>query len=447
MKFSHNLFFALALLCAARPALAQQELLLHQSDRLWHRNSLNPAFFPDDKRIAIGLPGFSLDAAHSGDVTYNDLFRREGDRTVIDFGPAIDKLEPENRVFFDQRTATASVGFKLPGGLIVMAGHAFRLHGVITYPQELPEVIWGGNAQFIGETINIAPAADIMDWNEWSAGVAKSFGIVSVGVRAKYLAGISSIDTDDDHRQATVFTDPDIYQLRIQSDYSFRSSGLISVIDTSGLGFRVGLTDFDRKIFTQNSGFAFDLGIEAKVTDKLRLSASVLDLGGTIRWKEEAYRFRSNGTFEYNGIDFPGSDLLTGGDSISFSNKLDTLNDIFQFVRTSEEFSTKIPVRFYVGGSFQLNSAWRFGAAVFHQQATDRSATAVGANVHWSILRWLTIGALYNGNGRSAANLGFALELTPGPVQIYLLSDNAFSAFSLKSKAAVNLRFGASVVL
>ncbi|MCY7327894.1 MAG: DUF5723 family protein, partial [Saprospiraceae bacterium] len=103
---------------------AQQELMLQTLPDLWHATSINPALFPANKRIAIGLPAYSLDASHSGDITYNDLLRKAGDRNVIDFGQVIDKLEPENTLHFDQRIETFSFGLRLPGNWSIQAGHA-----------------------------------------------------------------------------------------------------------------------------------------------------------------------------------------------------------------------------------------------------------------------------------------------------------------------------------
>ena len=62
--------------------------------------------------------------------------------------------------------------------------------------------------------------------------------------------------------------------------------------------------------------------------------------------------------------------------------------------------------------------------------------------MRWLPLRWLSLGAMYSVNDRSAANLGFHLAVTPGPVQFYFLSDNLLNAFTLKSSSAANLRAG-----
>ncbi|MEO6037548.1 MAG: DUF5723 family protein [Saprospiraceae bacterium] len=425
---------------------AQQELMLQTLPDVWPSTSINPAFFPKDKRIAIGLPGYSLDASHSGKLTYNDLLRKDGDRTVIDFGNAIDKLEPENTLYFDQRIETVSLGIQLPRNWSIQASHANRLTGLAVYPKSLPELLWNGNAPYINQTVDFGFQARVFDWNEWSVGLAKHFNKVSVGARLKYLTGVSSLITDNDHHSATVFTNPDIYQLEIATDYGFHSSALISAIDTSGRGFKVDIADLKGKAFSSNTGVSVDLGVQIRATERLTLSASVLDWGGKIKWKEDANYFRSNGQFNYEGVTFPGADIINGSDSLTFDQKLDTLNDIFQFKKTAEEFSTKLPERIYIGATFQLTEKWILGLSGFAQNSDNRRVGGLGVSMRWMPVRWVSLGAMYSFNKRSAANLGFHVVFKPGPVQIYFMSDNLANAFTLKSSPAVNLRTGVSLV-
>ncbi len=425
---------------------AQQELMLQTLPDLWHATSINPAFFPENKRFVIGLPAYSLDASHSGDITYNDLLRKEGDQNVIDFGQVIDKLDPENTLYFDQRIETVSLGLRLPGNWSIQAGHANRLTGLAVYPKSLAEVLWNGNGPYIGEKVDFGFQARVFDWNEWSVGLAKHFNKVSVSARLKYLTGVTSLITDNDHHKATIYTDPDIYQLQIETDYGFHSSSLISAIDTSDLGFKVDIADLKGKAFSKNTGVSVDLGAQVRVNEKLTLSISVLDWGGKIKWKENANYFRSNGSFTYEGVTFPGADIINGSDSLDFDQKLDTLNDIFQFQKSAQEFTTKLPERIYIGGTFQLTEKWGLGVSAFAQNSDNRRVGGLGASVRWLPVRWLSLGAMYSVNRRSAANLGFHLVVKPGPVQFYFLSDNLANAFSLKSSPAVNLRTGLSLV-
>lgn len=426
---------------------AQQELMLHAMPEIWHSTSTNPAFFPEDKTFVIGLPGIGLDAAHSGNITYNDIFIKEADRTRINFSSALNQLDPLNTVTFDQRIETVSLGLRLPGKFWLQAGHANRLSGSVTYPKTLPAMIWDGNAQYIGQTVNIALQSDISNWNEWSVGLAKQLGKLQLGFRAKLLTGTGSLLTDNNRQTANVTTSDDIYQLTLETNYAFYSSSLISAFDTSGYGFDIKVGELGGKVFSTNTGYGFDLGAQYQINDRITVDLSLLDLGGKITWKENANYFASEGKYQYDGVTLPGSDIINGSDSLDFSTKLDTLNDIFKFQKTAQEFETSLPFRGYLGGRYALTKRLMLGLSLFMQKRSEEKATtAVGASIRWMPIKMLSLGAMYSINDRSAANLGFHIGIKPGPVQVYFASDNIINAFSLKSNPAVNLRAGLALV-
>jgi len=436
----------LALFCSIQIS-AQQELMLHALPDVWHSTSTNPAFFPEGKKFILGLPGIGLDGAHSGDVSYRDVFIKDGDRTVIDFSKVISKLDFTNEAHFDQRTEIINLGIRLPGKIMLQAGYANRLSGVLVYPKALPELLWNGNGPYIGETLNIGLEADIADWNEWSVGLAKQFGPLSIGVRGKLLTGVSSLLTDPNHISASVYTSPDIYQLSLHTDYGFHSASIIEAIDTSNLGFDLKLADLKRKAFSKNTGTAFDIGLKFKVNDRITLDASVLDLGAKIKWDTKANYFLSQGDYTYDGQTFPGTDIINGIDSLGFDLALDTLNDIFKFNKTPGEYTTKLPLRGYLGGSFMLSKKWIFGmSAYFTHRDGAKNTFAIGGSARWSPMKWLSLGAMYSVNRRNAANLGMHVVLKPGPVQVYFASDNILNAFSVKNSPAVNLRAGIALM-
>ena len=81
-----------------------------------------------------------------------------------------------------------------------------------------------------------------------------------------------------------------------------------------------------------------------------------------------------------------------------------------------------------------------------HQNSENRSATSVGVSAHWSPLKWLTVGGMYGVNDRSAANIGLSIVVKPGPLQLFVLSDNVLNAVTPYGSAAVNFRFGGALV-
>jgi len=432
-----------------QPVFAQQELLLHSSPEIWHSNATNPAFFPDEKKFVLGLPGQALDASHSGTITYGDVFINNGDKTLVDFGGIIDKLDPSNKIQFDQRTETVSLGVRLPFKLALQAGHAIRFSGAAVYPKSLPQLLWNGNGPYIGEELAIAPSANLARFNEWSLGLSRKLGVVNVGARIKYLTGTNALSTDPVHSSASIYTSPDIYQLTLNTDYAFHSSSIITAFDTSGYGFDLQFADFKSVAFTQNTGLAFDLGLHAKIGDRLSLDASVLDIGGRITWDTDSDYYISQGSYTYEGQVFPGVDIVNGADNLDFETKLDSLNDIFKFNRTDASFETELPLRAYTGVSLDLTKKLALGVSGYlsDRPGVDNDTYALGASARYQIIKPLSVAAMMSINQRKAANLGLQIFLRPGPVQLYFTSDNLLSAFNPANNPAVNFRFGAALAL
>lgn len=423
---------------------AQQELYLYQSPDIFQSTALNPAF-THTKKLAIGLPGLLVDAYHSGDIRYSDVFATENGHRVIDFGSLINKLDPENEVNYRQSIETFRVGFNLPtAGIAIFAGHSIHIAGMGTYPKSLAQILWQGNAQFIDSTVQIGPGANLSVWNELSAGASKKMGRFTVGARLKYLSGAAAVKTDKHF--ASIHTDGDIYQLTLNTDYEFHSAAVVSAIDTIGLGYDIDLQKIKYgQLFSKNSGFALDLGVQAKLNEKLTISASVVDLGAKIKWKENANRFNSQGAYTYSGLVLPGESLLNAGDSISLEGKLDTLNDIFNFHKTAETFTTKLPMRIFAGATYKITTKITGGVSFMLEEYDGNKTFAAGVNAQWSPLKWLTVGSLIATNSRKPFNMGLQLVLKPGPLQLFLISDNILNSVTPYASSDVNFRLGASL--
>ena len=421
--------------------------MLSSLSDLWHSNNINPAFYPKDKRFFIGLPAYSIDVAHSGDITYGDIFRDEGDRTVIDLDNVIEKLDPQNDVYFDQRIETVSLGFRSRNNKWgLQFGHAIFTSGWAQYPKALAEFLWYGNGPYVGETLTIGPKTEVFDWHEWNVGISRQIGKVNVAARFKYLTGVNALKTDENRTLMSIYTDPDIYQLSLKTDYVFYSSSIVDAIDTAGFGYDFSTNSFGGKPSVDNGGYAFDLGFDAQLSEKLSIYASALNLGGTITWKKEAATYTSQNEYLYEGAEIPGIDIINGSDSLDFDAQIDTLNDIFQFAKEAgTEFKTNLPLRIFGGASFKITPKWTLGFNAMYQSLNSRTNTALGISARWQVIDWISLGAMYSANSHSAANLGFHVIFQPGPFQVYVLTDNMLNGFSVRSAPAVNLRIGASL--
>jgi hypothetical protein len=426
--------------------VAQQELVLSTQPNVVSSSQINPAYFPEGKKVYIGLPGLSFDAWHSGKITYKDIFQNSGGKRTINLDQLINKLNDQNTLGFYQRTETVAVGFKVAKHFTVMGHHAIRTQAQIQYPKTAAQLLWQGNAQFIGQKVDISPKINFLGYNELGFGLAYQYQKLNIAVRGKYLSGLGFVQTEQ--FSTSIYTDPDIYQLTLDSKISLLSSGLLQGIDTTSGGFDVSLANFEtKKLFTKNTGYGLDLGVTYKLNEKVTLAASALDLGAHITWETDVKRFESEGEFTYNGVFFDGNTFLTGNDEINVDAQIDSLQEIFQFTSAAAEFKQTLAQRFYVNALYQQSAKLQFGLAISAStQKGKKNLYGLGASVAYRPIKWANIGLMLNTSDHTHVNLGALLDLNFGPVRTFITADNVLSSLAPLGQANVNVRYGFGLV-
>ena len=429
----------LLLLFFASQILAQQELGLHFMRQVWQSNSTNPAFV-QDKKLTIGLPGVYSAIAFDG-PTYNQIVTKENGKTVVDIDKLIGQLQPENAIRSELGIPTLSLSLKLKN-LHLSLGHAVKYNAFFKYPETLPQLVWQGNAQFIGQTVELGHEVELAGYHELTTGIAYKLGPVTVGTNVKFLSGIAGAATDKDHHSASIYTNPDVYQITLNGDYILHSTGTIDYQEFEDVN-----VDFEyakltgKEFFSKNSGMAFDFGLRAEL-GKLDLAASMLDLG-KITWDKNVTNYEATQTYEYDGLDFSGA--LTG-DSVSFGNALDTLKQIFKVEKTSGSYTTTLTRKIYLSARYQLTEKWAVSGLFFNENYRDKPQSSVAVGVNFSPLKQLNAGLSYAfKQPDSYDNLGLNLTLNLGPVQIFGVTDNLFSLVNPGDAHSFSARAGASV--
>ena len=266
--------------------------------------------------------------------------------------------------------------------------------------------------------------------------MSRQLGKFRLGGRVKYLSGIGYVETE--RNQASLFTDPDIFQLTFDTDYAFNSFNTVNIEDVTDFAFNTNLID---NFFSNNNGFAFDVGLSFAFNDKLSFSASILDLG-YINWTEETSLYESEGSFLFEGINL---DAFLLNDSVGFEIKIDTLEDIFAFRESETEARTNIGARFFLAGQYQLNSKLRLGGLV-HFTEVETTEFTIGINAQYRLLENLLVGANYSYRRDSFSNLGFQFSANLGSLIIFGNTDNIISLL-LNDNFAINGRIGLGLSL
>ncbi len=436
-QFSMRILWLVLLVSFSTVCFAQQELgnLFLRTNGL--SNLLNPATVPQH-RLQVGATGYYNLSNTS--FTYNDLLNKENGVATYDFDRVIENLKPDNFLQANFDLIPLNLQYKL-GDAFLNFHYGIKNSGFANYGDILPDLLWNGNAKYIGQEIRVNPNAQGMRYHEIGLGGGMDFGKISIGASLKYLNGVFDVSTADNN-DIYLYTQDDAYQIMASTDFQVNTSNLPEVrydsihdgfVETANLGYQ----------FSANSGLGFDVGINAKPTDKLTLTASVIDIG-FINWKSNNYNYHHNHTFEWEGIDISS---YVGEDSIDFSNVVDSIDTDYSFVTSSNSYKTSLPTKFYLSAQYELPQEITVGGLFYSEFNRGTTLPAVAVNVSKQLGKYFRLGLTYAWRNRSWSNLGANLEVEVGPAQLFFLSDNLFAMFNPWNSKNSNGRIGLSFSL
>ncbi len=419
--------------------LRAQDTGLSMMTNLWQTNILNPSKMTDRKFI-FSFPGISASLGTSA-LTYNGITSTNAEgETVIIANDFIDQLNNKNTVWANTNFETFHVAFG-SGCWQVSVGHSFKTNTSMTFPKELAQLALQGNAQFLGQTVNIAPEFNFSTYSEWSVGTAIDYDRFSFGARLKLLGGLSNFSSGN--AIANIYTnDASIYELTLTSDYSINSAGLIDVTGLEGNNGAVEVTTTDMDLldalFGQNKGLAIDLGATFRVNEKLEFSGSILDLG-TINWTENTKVYNSEGTYEYKGLDLLN---LVESEDADFSQIADTLGEIFQFSKVDKSYRTALSWRTYWTVSYQISKNFRVGGLFHTRRLKGDFDPTVAVNAALDLGRWWTLGTNLSHGKSTGLAFGANTAVRLGPVQLFFATDNLPALFNVVDNSYAHARLG-----
>lgn len=397
----------------------------------------NPALLPDEK-LVIALPNFYNHFELTG-PSFGDIINTDGDTPFFNLGNIINDLNDINHIRNDAKLETIGVSFRT-GGLRLGIHNAAHVSALVNYKKNLANLIWEGNAPYVGQTLDIGIDMQLTGYQELGLTAAYEFKGITLGAGAKFLYGFGDVSTSKSN--ATFFTDPDVYQLRLQSDFVANTSSFLNYNSFDDYKIEFNPTDFGfDNMFSANTGLAFDFGIDVDL-GKLKVAASIIDIG-KINWKENVSNYTSNGTFEYDGIDF--SNAITGGEA-NFGSVIDTLEQIFQVTENNTEYSTTIPQKIYFSAIYELTDMWQLGASFYNETYRENSSTGYSLGAQAKISDMISIGGNYSIYNENYANIGLNATGNFGPVQLVLASDNVIGLFDLDNTKYTNFRVGLNLI-
>lgn len=244
---------------------------------------------------------------------------------------------------------------------------------------------------------------------------------LTIGGKVSYISGILTADATMD----TLFT-----QIKEQDPNDYEVIGRINVT-TAGYSNADSADIANVFINPQNSGWSFGLGGKLTALNKrLDLSFSAVNIG-QINWRHKV-----------------GQTAFTDE---SFENA-DSLSQIFDTLFRVEEkpgltFKQRLNPEFFLGANYYLGQNMSVGALFRVQPVFKTLYSSFGLVFNARVGKWLGVSTGYSYTGR-AHNIPLGLSLNPGPIQLYVISDNLLgfilpaSSRQFHLNAGLNLTFG-----
>jgi hypothetical protein len=422
--------------CLAFSMQAQIELGTHFMSNIAQNNLTNPAAFTDNGyKVNVSLLPSVYAGFYNSSIAPDDVLEKRGTSLYFDVEGLIEKMGVNGmHIQTNLNIETFSFSFQVKKWQLSL-NHGIRVSSFHSIPKTMLQFAWGGNTQFVGETINIAPTQNLLAYQEFGVGFGyKVSDNLTLGTRLKYLVGIATYQTATS--RASIYTDPEYYQLTADTDYLINTGGLPeSDIDQ---GEFLNLEDFEPSLFGGNRGFAIDFGASFDVNEKLNIQTSVLNIG-KIEWEEGVHNYWSNGISTFAGLDF--QPLFEEGE-YNPEAILDTIANTFEFTTSQNGFNTVLPSSFYLSSTYEIIPKLTVGVLLFAQGFQSDLTTAVAVNVKKEIGKLLSIGGQYAYVEGGVNNIGLSTTLRLGPVQIFVTSDNIIPLMNPMRGQNVNMRFG-----
>lgn len=415
---------------------AQQNLTLYNMEMVPQRMYTNPAFMHSNK-LYIGIPVLSsmyINFSNSG-FKYSDLIKHRGDSLYVDYDNMLGKLAKNNYISVAVQPDLLSFGFRIKEKNYFSFNATEKIQVRFRYPKNFMELIWKGNGGLLGEEVKLNFGVNAIHYREYAIGYARQIDDkLTVGGKVKYLYGMENVWTEKSDISLT--TDANTFAITAKSNIKINTSGVDS---TAGIGDG---TVSDYMFKKKNKGFGLDLGGTYKLTDKILLSASVVDLG-FIKWKSAVTNYQSNdpnASYTYEGMDL--SQMLNDTSDNKFGKMLDSIAQTFKIDTLHNAYSTRLSTQVYLGGNYFLTEKINAGVLVYAQMFDKSIHPGVALSYNQKVGKWFNFSLSYSIYNRSYNNVGLGLALGNGPVQFYIVSDNVLGAIFPQNTKNLHLNFG-----
>ncbi|GAB4240393.1 MAG: hypothetical protein Tsb0034_16840 [Ekhidna sp.] len=405
----------------------------HLGNETFQNTYLNPGLIPEG-RLFIGIPVLSGVHFHvNSKLSYNQLFTKEGGDNVIKKDKVLSNLQNQNMLSAHAGINLFHVGLRLKTGALLSFTGRERVEADLVYSKELIDYLWNGNEKYVNQDVKFSNlGVKASHFREFGVGFATPVDEqLTIGLRGKFLVGFTDISTPG-NVSATLTSSGEAFQLDADwSNVSLRTAGMdILSGDEGSLGSHL--------IMNGNKGVALDIGGSYRLNRYYTVTASLLDVG-FISWKENIVNESLNDTtFTYSGVTL---------DEIGDVRQIveDSLLSKFETTENNDPYKGWLPIKAYGSWIYHYSQNTDIHVTVGSRMVQRQLKMMYGAGVTHKFGRSFTASVSATKLPQQFFNIGAAIAVKGGPVQMYMAADQVVN-FSVPDAKAFDFRLGMNLV-
>lgn len=406
---------------------AQTGLMGYGSLATTASQNANPALTGGAKFVLGG--NVSVEAKNS--FILGDNFVTIGSKKYLDLNKFANSLDTKNTLDQTLGADLLHLGFKT-GKNFWSTGVQLYQYSNFGFSKDLIKLAAEGNATNPNLSLN-QESFNLLAFSAVYIGFSRTMldGKLKVGIRAKQLQGLAMLQTD--RFNINITTNPNsspAYAMTLRSDIQLQGAGAAGIALDSTLSekYKNGVTS---EASNFGKGLGFDLGAEMQLTKKLRLSASAINLGGSIAWNNQFSRqvnVGGSGQFQFNGIvrDLSTDNPDTKAEFDSIRASAERQLDVKSTATTG--VSTQVPTVIFAALTYQLTEKQSITALYRNHSYANQSQNLLGVKYQIAPWSWLQIIAGVTMPSNAPVAFGGGLVFSPGPIQFYIMADNISGA-------------------
>lgn len=390
-----------------------------------------------------------------GSIRYNNLFEtdEQGYPVTLTATRFVNSLAKNNYLGINASMEVFGFGFRVKK-VFVTFDHRLRINGDIRYSKDLLGFPVYGNMAYVDEPADMNISANISAYQEFGVSIRHQINDkMTWGIRPKLLSGLANLRAQK--LSILLQTDPENYALKMSYDASLQAASIVPFTLTfdGDNGFNVSYNTDPSVIagnLFKNLGAGIDLGFTYKPLPSLSVSASILDLG-FLSWKSSATQMSSVITdaghlYEDGAIVFTGltpEDIQQLSDGENVDALLDTLARYFPLdVTPMSGYFTATPMRVVVEGNYEFAKHHCVSAAAQLRFASKYVQPSLTIAYDGCFFNSIDVCVAYTLQRKAFDNLGVALGLNLGYLNVYVGTQNIIAAINYKNASQLSATAG-----